>query len=59
MDLSSKEIITLSAILAERLTKDLNSKELFVLKVFVSQLNCDINTICALNNIQDPLKKHK
>ena len=59
MNLSPKEIITLSAILAERLTKDLNSKELFVLKVFVSQLNCDINTICALDSVQNTSKNHK
>ena len=59
MNLSSKEIITLSAVLAERLTKDLSPKELLLLKIFVGQLNFDINTIYALETLKNTPKIQK
>ena len=59
MNMSSKEIIALSAILAERLTKGLSLKELSVIKVFIGQLNCDINTIYALEMLKNGAKNQK
>ena len=59
MNISGKEIITLSAILAEQLTKGLSPGELAMVKVFVNQLNCDINTIYALKTLKNGLKNQK
>ena len=59
MKLSSKEIIALSAVLSERLTEGLNLKELLILKLFVNQLNNDINTIYALQTLQNNAKTQK
>ena len=45
MTINGKEIITLAALLADKLTQDISFEQLQILKLFVSQLNSDINTI--------------
>lgn len=60
MTINGKEIITLSALLADKLTQDISFEQLQVLKLFVSQLNNDINTIFnakLLTNSQKTGKK--
>lgn len=52
MNISAKEIITLAAILSDRLTKGLSQKELAALRLFVGQLNFDINTIYAAETLK-------
>ncbi len=59
MRLNGKEILTLSALLAERLTKDLDEHDLINLKLFMNQLNNDINTLYSVKLLEKAQKAPK
>jgi hypothetical protein len=56
MTMTGKEIIMLSAILAENLTKDMSLEQMQVLKLFISQLHNDINTLYGVKLIKNSSK---
>lgn len=55
-DISGKEIISMSALLAIKLTEKLDAEELLRLKLFVNQLSNNINTICLSKTLKKPEK---
>jgi hypothetical protein len=59
MILKGKEILALSALLAEKLTQDLSEQELYSLKLLISQLNCDINTLYSSKLLETVQKQPK